>query len=171
MIFTIGHSNHSLPHFCGLLGANGITALADVRSMPHSRWVPHFNKAALAAALPDAGIAYVYLGQELGGHPKDPALLKTGKPDYAALARSAMFRAGIDRVLEGAKAYRIALMCAERDPIDCHRFLLIARHLAARNIPVSHILANGELERQEETESRFAASKGGEDLFERSRPP
>jgi uncharacterized protein (DUF488 family) len=166
MIFTVGHSNHSLQRFLELLSAAGISALADVRSQPHSRWASQFNKHGLAATLPAAGIAYAYLGRELGGHPTDPALLNGGRPDYAAMARSDGFRTGVERVMEGARTYRIALMCAERDPVDCHRFLLIARHLAARDIAVTHILSSGELETQDDTESRFAARKGGKDLFE-----
>ena len=128
MIFTIGHSNHIWERFLALLGANGITALADVRSMPHSRWASQFNKDALAKALAEKGIAYVFLGKELGGRPKNPALLKDGKADYAAMARNHSFRAGIERVLEGAKTYRIALMCAERDP---HRLPSLPAHRAA----------------------------------------
>jgi uncharacterized protein (DUF488 family) len=166
MIFTIGHSNHSAERFLELLRANGITALADARSVPHSRWASQFNKDALAAALAEKRIAYVFLGRELGGRPKDPALLHNAKPDYAAMSEADSFRAGIARLLEGAKTYRVALMCAERDPIDCHRFLLIARHLAARDIPVAHILADGEVETQEQTETRFASRKGGKDLFD-----
>jgi uncharacterized protein (DUF488 family) len=146
MIFTIGHSNHAQARFAALLKAENITALADVRSVPHSRWASQFNKDALAKSLAGEDIAYVFLGQELGGRPKDAALLRHGKPDYAAMARSEPFRAGIARVLEGARTYRIALMCAERDPIDCHRFLLVARELAALGASVCHILASGDVE-------------------------
>jgi uncharacterized protein (DUF488 family) len=165
MIFTIGHSNHFRERFLDLLAANAITALADVRSVPHSRWASQFNKDALGKSLADNAIAYVFLGKELGGRPKDPALLRDGKPDYAAMAKSDAFRTGIERVLEGAKTYRIALMCAERDPVDCHRFLLIARHLAARDIPVGHILATGEVEEQQATERRIQRRDGSVDLF------
>jgi uncharacterized protein (DUF488 family) len=165
MIFTIGHSNHPITRFLELLSGAGLTALADVRSQPHSRWASQFNREALSAALAEQGIAYMFLGKELGGRPKDTALLKDGKPDYRAMAVSENFRAGIARVLEGAKTHRIALMCAERDPIDCHRFLLIGRRLAAHGVPVGHILTTGEVETHEDTERRFAARKGGPDLF------
>ena len=133
--------------------------------MPHSRWAPQFNKEALAATLAQNGIVYVFLGNELGGRPKEASLLKTGKPDYAAMAGAESFRSGIERAIAGAKTHRIALMCAERDPIDCHRFLLIARHLSARGIPVAHILASGEVEAHDETERRFRDRQGGGDLF------
>lgn len=165
MIFTVGHSNHSLERFLHLLAGARITAIADVRSKPHSRWSPQFNKHALASALGRQDIAYVFLGRELGGRPEDPALLLNGKPDYDAMARSESFRSGIERIIEGAKTHRIALMCAERDPLDCHRFLLVGRHLASRSLPVAHILASGDVEAQGQTESRFRARNPVDDLF------
>ena len=166
MIFTVGHSNHAVEKFLQLLEGAGITALSDVRSAPVSRWSPQFNKEALAKSLADDGIAYVYLGRELGGRPKDPALLSNGKPNYAAMAHSEAFQNGIARVLEGSKTYRVAMMCAERDPLDCHRFLLIARHLAERNIAVSPVLADGTLEPQQDTEARWRARNPAPDLFQ-----
>ena len=165
MIFTVGHSNHSLDHFLQLLAGAEIGAIADVRSKPHSRWSPQFNKEALASALGKNSVAYVFLGRELGGRPDNPALLRCGKPDYDAMSRTDSFRAGIERIIEGAKTHRIALMCAERDPLDCHRFLLIGRHLASRAIPVAHILAAGEVEDQDKTEARFIARNPTGDLF------
>ncbi len=165
MIFTVGHSNHSLEHFLQLLAGAEIDAIADVRSKPHSRWSPQFNKDALASALGKNGVAYVFLGKELGGRPDNSALLRNGKPDYDAMSRAESFHAGIERVIEGAKTHRIALMCAERDPLDCHRYLLIGRHLASRAIPVAHILANGDVEAQDKTEDRCRASNPTGDLF------
>ena len=165
MIFTVGHSNHSLEHFLQLLAGAHITAVADVRSKPHSRWSPQFNKHTLGTALGENNVAYVFLGKELGGRPEDPALLKNGRPDYDAISRSGSFRSGIERITEGAKTHRIALLCAERDPLDCHRFLLVGRHLASHAIPVAHILAGGDVEAQEETEGRFRARNPTGDLF------
>ena len=165
MIFTVGHSNHSLEHVLQLLAGAEITAIADVRSKPHSRWSPQFIKETLASALGKNDVAYVFLGRELGGRPDDPALLRNGKPDYDAMSRTETFRAGIERIIEGAKTHRIALMCAERDPIDCHRFLLVGRNLASRDIPVAHILASGEVEAQDKTEDRFRARNPTSDLF------
>ena len=164
MIFTIGHSNHSIERFLALLSAHGVTALADVRSAPYSRWARQFNKEPLATALAGAHIAYVYLGAELGGRPKDPAFLRNGKPDYAAMARTETFGKGIARLLEGANSYRIALMCAERDPLDCHRFHLISRELTARGAEIAHILPTSEVESQAQTEHRLTERKGGTDL-------
>jgi uncharacterized protein (DUF488 family) len=165
MIFTVGHSNHSLEHFLQLLAGAEIGAIVDVRSKPHSRWSPQFNKEALASTLGKNGVAYVFLGRELGGRPDNPAFLRCGMPDYDAMSRTESFRAGINRIIEGAKTHRIALMCAERDPLDCHRFLLIGRHLASPAIPLAHILASGEVEAQDKTETRFRARNPVDDLF------
>jgi uncharacterized protein (DUF488 family) len=165
-ILTIGHSNHALAQFLALLEGARVSAVADVRSRPVSRWVPHFNREALQAALAERGISYEFLGRELGGRPGDPALMKGGKPDYAAMARTPAFAAGLARVVETGAKERVALLCAERDPIDCHRFLLIGRELAARQVGVAHILAGGTLETHADTERRGRNNAPG-DLFER----
>src|SRR5260221_13124184 len=106
MIFTVGHSNHSFERFLQLLAGAEITAIADVRSKPHSRWASQFNKQTLGAALGENDVAYVFLGKELGGRPEDPALLRNGKPDYDAMARAKPSRAGIAGILTGATTNR-----------------------------------------------------------------
>jgi uncharacterized protein (DUF488 family) len=172
-VFTIGHSNHSSERFLALLQGAGITAIADVRSIPQSRRWPHFSRGRIERWLTDAGIAYVYLGAELGGRPDDPALLRDGRPDYDLMAATPSFRAGLDRVLQGAAHYRIALMCAEREPLDCHRFLLVSRHLRERGVRLCHILADGSIEAQETTESRLLRQTGlgADSLFAELPPP
>lgn len=163
-ILTIGHSNHPLERFIALVEGANVSTIADVRSKPVSRFVPHFNRVRLEAALAERGISYVFLGRELGGRPDDPSLLKDGKPDYAAMARTPEFAAGLKAVIEQSAKGKVALLCAERDPIDCHRFRLIGRELAARQIQVAHILSTGEIEPHVDTERR---STGGapDDLF------
>lgn len=144
-IFTIGHSNHALDHFLALLGKAGITVLADVRSKPASRFCPHFNRENLKAALAAHGLSYVYLGDAMGGKPSDPALYSNGNPDYQKIAASAAFKEGLARLAAGAKTHRIALMCAERDPRQCHRTHLIAPALVAEGVAITHILSDGGL--------------------------
>ena len=163
-ILTIGHSNHGLERFLALLEGAGVRAVADVRSRPVSRFVPHFNRERLKAALDEHGIAYHFLGRELGGRPDDPALIRAGKPDYDAMACTPAFAAGLGRVMELGANEKVALLCAERDPVDCHRFLLIGRELAKRAIPVAHILASGDVEPHEGTERR-AGGAPAPDLF------
>ena len=168
-IFTIGHSNHSLEGFLALLSKHRVTAVADVRSAPWSRFNPHFNRNALSAALKARGIRYVYLGRELGGRPDDPALYdEGGHVRYEQVAQTSEFQDGVARVVGGAATHRIALMCAEKEPLDCHRTHLVARALDAEGVAVVHILADGGIERHAETMKRLTADAGGkpdEDLF------
>jgi uncharacterized protein (DUF488 family) len=165
-LFTIGHSNHPIEHFVDLLRSAEITAIADVRSVPFSRRYPWFSSKRLPDHLKDAGIAYVPLGDALGGRPSDTSLLRGDVADYEAMARRDTFRAGLDRVTEGATRFRVCLMCAEREPLDCHRCLLVARALAERGVTIGHILADGTVEPHVQTEERLLAlTKTGSDLF------
>jgi len=153
-VYTIGHSNHPIERFIQMLRDADITAIADVRSVPYSRRWPQFGRGPLERSLADAGIAYVYLGKELGGRPDDPALQRDGKPDYHRMAATPEFHAGLDRVVRGTQRYRIALMCAEREPLACHRFLLVSPPLVERGLAVRHILADGTIEPHEDTAAR-----------------
>jgi uncharacterized protein (DUF488 family) len=159
-VFTIGHSNHPIGRFLELLRGAAITAIGDVRSVPYSRRWPQFSRPALERALDAAGVAYVFLGAELGGKRDDPAVMREGRVDFDRVAATEGFRAGLDRVEAGAIRYRIALLCAEREPLDCHRFLLVSRHLHARGVPLRHILADGSLEAHDDTERRLLQAVG-----------
>ena len=154
-ILTVGHSNHPIERFLALVQGAGVSALADVRSFPISRYAPQFNKDALAKTLAEKAIVYLYCGEELGGRSRDPSTLES-------------FRKGLDRVVAESARHRVALMCAERDPLDCHR-LLLARALVERGIAVAHILASGEIASQHATDDRLLAREGlaGDDLFSR----
>ena len=143
---TIGHSAHSEDRFLALLKAHGVTALADVRSSPYSRHTPQFNREVLRATLAHHEIQYAFLGRELGARSSDPSCYVNGQVQYSRLAETDLFRQGISRVLLGAEAERIALMCTERDPLDCHRTLLVARSLMDEGAQVDHILTDGSLE-------------------------
>jgi len=149
-IFTVGHSSHTIGHFIGLLQRHGISALADVRSVPYSRRHPQFRREVLAESLKAEGIAYVFLGEELGGK-------REGGLDAAS--RTSGFKAGLERLREGAQRYRVAFMCAEREPLDCHRTILVARHLRAPDVTIRHILASGELEEHSSVERRLVESE------------
>jgi uncharacterized protein (DUF488 family) len=166
-VLTIGHSNHPIEHFLALLHGAGVTAVADVRSAPHSRYVPQFNHDALKATLRDAGIAHVYLGKELGGRPQSKQQFRGGVVDYEKIATGEVFQAGLRRVLDGAATHRVALMCAEQHPLDCHRCLLVGRALAARGARVRHILSDGTVASQADIEAELLRRTGRdkEDLF------
>ncbi len=145
-VMTIGHSNHSVEHFVGLLVEQGVTAVADVRSSPYSRHNPAYNREPIRESLKDAGIAYVFLGKELGARSPDPACYVDGRVQYRCLAESEVFKEGLARVIEGSRTHRLALMCAEKEPLACHRTILVARELEAKGSPVVHIHADGHLE-------------------------
>jgi len=161
-IYTIGHSNHTLEHFLELSKVAGITAIVDVRSSPYSRFNPHFNKKELEMSLKKEGLAYVFLGDQLGARAKDRSCYIDGRADYECIAQTEIFQRGIRRVLEGAQKYNIALMCSEKEPLDCHRTVLVAKHLKDKNVQIKHVLANGVIEDNSITEKRLLDMTGQE---------
>ena len=139
-VFTIGHSTHAQERFVALLELHAITAVCDVRSKPYSRLNPQFNREELEKALTAHAIAYRFLGRELGARSDDPTCYEDGKVKYQKLAETDLFKRGLKRVLRGLKEnFRIALMCAEKEPLECHRTILVARYLVALGINVWHI--------------------------------
>lgn len=168
LIFTIGHSNHSLEAFVSLLQQHGITALVDVRSSPFSRFTPQFNKMNLEREMGKYHIKYVFLGRELGARPKDSSCYKNGEVQLDQLESTTLFREGIERLIRGAQQYTIALMCSEKDPLQCHRFLLVAHALVKHGAEVTHILATGALESHEKTIGRLPnpVEAAQDDLFD-----
>ena len=159
-VLTVGHSTYPIGDFVVVLQRHGVTAVADVRSAPYSRFNPQFNRETVSDALKEHGIRYVFVGGELGARSKDPACYEDGRVQYARLARTVLFQRGLDRVIQEASNYRVALMCAEKDPIDCHRTILVGRELLRRGTDVAHILADGRLESHEETMDRLLTRLG-----------
>ena len=146
-VLTIGHSNHSMDAFLALLKQHGVTAVADVRSAPYSRYTPQFNHDALRDALEAFGIEYVYLGGEIGGRPADRSCYdEEGRVLYERVAETDAFDDGIRSLMHQADQCCVALMCTEKDPLDCHRTLLVSHALASRGVAVRHMLADGSLE-------------------------
>ncbi len=168
---NIGHSRHPLERFIALLQEAQVTALADVRSAPKSRFSPQFNKSALANSLAGHGIDYMFLGKELGGRPARPEMYTEGRADSEKMAASPEFRAGLARLIEAAGRLRVAAMCSEADPLDCHRCLLVGRALAEAGHDLAHILASGEIVSHAEIEERLLALEqlADDDLLMRSR--
>lgn len=159
-ILTVGHSTHTVEHFLALLTMHSVTSVADVRSMPASRFTPQFNRDALKRSLAEVGIKYVFLGRELGARSDDPSCYVNGQVQYERLARSAPFGQGIERVLTGAATERIALTCAEKEPLECHRTVLVSRVLEGRGASVDHIHGDGRLERHADAMQRLMSSFG-----------
>jgi uncharacterized protein (DUF488 family) len=170
-LLTIGHSNIPAPRFTAMLRAAGADAIADVRSMPVSRFCPWFLAKNLAPLLAGETMSYLFFGGELGGRPHDPSLYCQGiadyeVADYEAMARQESFQAGLERLLHDAGRHRLCLMCSEREPLDCHRCLLVARALAGRGASVGHILYDGAIEPHATTEQRLLRlADADNDLF------
>jgi uncharacterized protein (DUF488 family) len=155
VVYTIGHSTHPIDHFTSLLGQHNIDAIADVRSSPYSRLNPQFNRETLRNAMRAAGISYVFLGEELGARSRDPSCYRDGRAQYDRLAATPLFQRGLDRVAKGAERFKLTLMCAEKDPLDCHRTILVARGLLERNLSIRHILPDGAIETHEQAIERL----------------
>jgi uncharacterized protein (DUF488 family) len=162
-LFTIGHSNHAIEHFLSLLGRHRVETVVDVRSRPYSRFVPHFSKERLARLLHEEGLGYVYLGAGLGGKPVRGEAPSAAR-DYAARVAEPGFGAAIERLLAAAREGRSAMLCRERDPLDCHRFHLICRSVKAQVGAIWHILPDGSVEPQSATEQRLLERAGGRAL-------
>ena len=142
LIYTIGHSTHSLDYFRELLEAYGVNCVVDVRQTAASTYNPQYNGPTLKAYLQKHGIVYVHMGKEFGARPRDIAMLNAeGRVDFDKVRNSPDFLAGVERLKVGLqKGYRLALMCSQGDPFDCHRFVLIAYYLVRHGFTVRHIL-------------------------------
>jgi uncharacterized protein (DUF488 family) len=145
-VYTVGYGARALDDFLDLLRAHDIRYLIDVRSAPYSKFKPEFSKDALAQAVKAGGLQYVYMGDQLGGQPDDPACYADGKVVYEAVAQTPVYQQGIARVRRAhARGLRVALMCSEGKPEMCHRVKLIGETLAAQGVPVLHIDEEGAL--------------------------
>jgi uncharacterized protein (DUF488 family) len=159
-LISIGHSNHEPGAFLDLLRGAGVAAVADVRSSPFSRRLPHFNGPQLEAFLRRNQLAYVYLGDFLGGRPRDDALYDDeGRVDYERVRTTAAFALGLERLLLAAEEGAVAMLCAEEDPLDCHRGLMITPALVERGIRPLH-LCKGGVETTDEMERRLLEETG-----------
>lgn len=135
--YSIGHSNYCYEQFRDLLLYHGITLVVDVRSVPYSKFVPQYNREELKENLGRAGIKYLHAGQELGGRNQGPGNLEEA-------VNSPAFQAGLTKIAARIAAGEVVgIMCAERDPFNCHRFYLVSYALEQQGIEVRHILETG----------------------------
>jgi hypothetical protein len=166
-LFSVGHSNHDLPSFLALLRRAGVTAVADVRSSPYSRRLPQFSRDALRDVLRREGIGYVYLGDVLGGRPPDRALYDAeGRVDYESVRRTAAFQEGLDRLLRGLETHAVAMLCAEDDPLDCHRGLMVTPAAREHGVAPLHLRKDGSVETTDDMERRLLKATGLADQWE-----
>lgn len=158
ILFTIGYAGRSIDDFIALIEQHKITALCDVRSMPYSSRNLDFNREPLKKALKSHNIEYVFLGEELGARPKDLSCYVDGKAIYQRIAATTLFKNGLERIKLGIqKGYVLALMCAEKDPMTCHRSILICRNLRGQGIDIRHIIDHETTESQADLEKRLIA--------------
>lgn len=155
IIYTIGYAAHTIDSFIAVLEKFNITAIVDVRSQPYSTFKPEFNRENLKEVLTNNRIEYVFLGDNIGARIKAPECYKNGQVDYELISQHPLFQAGIDRLLKGMEKYSIALMCAEKDPINCHRTIIICKHLKKYQTQIYHIIDSNTFEKHSETEYRL----------------
>jgi uncharacterized protein (DUF488 family) len=155
-IFSVGHSNHEWDRFLALLSGAGVSAVADVRSSPYSKRWPQYNKHPLEESLRANDLVYVYLGDLLGGRPAARDLYDVdGRADYEKIRATPAFQRGVERLLLGAEDYRVAMLCGEEDPLDCHRGLMITPALVALGVAPHHLRKDGSVETTTAMERRL----------------
>jgi uncharacterized protein (DUF488 family) len=159
-IFTVGYGTRSMDELAAVLHTYNIEFLIDVRSAPYSRYKPEFSKEALEAQIKERGLRYLFMGDSLGGRPDDPTCYVDGRVDYARVQDRHFYQAGIARLKTAiAQGRRLALMCSEGKPQDCHRTKLIGATLTALGIPVAHIDENDALLTQAEVIERLEGAQ------------
>lgn len=159
-IYTIGYGARSVDELAAALQTYAIEFVIDVRTAPYSRYKPEFSKDALEAALKSHGLRYLYMGDSLGGRPDDPSCYVEGRVDYARVQDKPFYQAGIARVQNAfVQQRRVALMCSEGKPEECHRTKLIGATLTTLGIPVAHIDENGETITQAEVVERLEGAQ------------
>lgn len=164
-IYTIGYGSRAIDEFIATLQRYAIAYVVDVRSAPYSRYKPEYSKDALAAALTAAGIRYLFLGDALGGRPSDPACYTEDKVDYEKVKAQPFYQGGVARLCEAhRRQLRVALMCSEGKPEQCHRSKLIGKRLVEEGMSVAHIDENDEERDQEEVMLRLHG--GQQPLFD-----
>ena len=159
-LYTVGHSNYSIERFVALLGSHGIEQVTDVRAVPYSRRFPQFSREPLQRALAAADIVYVFAGDRLGGKPRELAHISDANERFRVIAARTGFGDGLAQIVEHANERKLAIMCAEREPSQCHRALLVCRHLKPYNLEIRHILGDGALQPQADLETRLVEAAG-----------
>ncbi len=171
-ILTVGHSDHPLEHFLHLLKLHSVEVVADTRSYPYSNFAPQYDQQPLKDGLAKSGFQYVYLGRELGGRPEgDQYYDPEGHVLYGKVAASESFRQGLERLEQGLRSYKVALLCAEENPANCHRRLLVVRVLSEHGIEADHIRGDGRLQSERELSEQLSSANPQMDLFKNTEVP
>lgn len=160
-IFTIGHSNQTQDEFLNLLMTRYIDFVVDVRSVPASNHNPQFNKDALSAFLHEQHLSYLFLGKEFGARRMD-SINADGQVDFELAIHTPLFQQGVDKIMQLLSDKNIALMCSEADPLECHRFSLVARYFHEHNVEVFHILKDASLATHQTLEQKWLTAIFGQ---------
>jgi uncharacterized protein (DUF488 family) len=155
ILYTIGHSNHKIEDFLSLLKMHSINCIVDVRSTPYSHYNTQFNRESLVKELLNVNIEYIYLGNQLGARASGTHCYNSNSVNFEYLAKTDQFHIGLESLKDISSKYQSALMCAEKDPIECHRFILICRNLKNSGFHIKHILSDGSIEDNLDTERRL----------------
>lgn len=156
-LFTIGYSGLTTSRFLELLRSHKTDVLCDVRSVPHSRYRPEFSRGDLKRSLNDAGIKYAFFGAELGARPKNSSVYRSGQAVHNLIAAKDFFQSGLNRIRTGVVDHTLVLLCSERDPLECHRAVLVCRHLTDLRDQIAHIHTDGRIESHVKFEQRLVA--------------
>jgi uncharacterized protein (DUF488 family) len=156
-LFTIGYSGIAIDRFLGLLTDRHVDVLCDVRSVPYSRFRPEFARHDLKRHLNGSGIKYAFFGNELGARPKERSVYVRGQAVHSLIAETDLFKTGLDRLKKGVSHHNLALLCSEREPLECHRAVLVCRYLPEIRDQIAHIHADGRVETHVELEDRLVA--------------
>lgn len=157
LVFTIGHSTHSIEEFIHLLNNYQINCVIDVRSVPYSKYNPQFNRESLIKDLKNQDIFYAHFGKEFGARHTSPMLLdENGQVDFYKVWESDDFLNGVKRIEDAIeRGYKISLMCSEANPLDCHRFSMISHQLVNEGFEVIHILPDSSIITNEDLEHQM----------------
>jgi uncharacterized protein (DUF488 family) len=159
-LYTLGYSGLEIDGFLALVARYHVDVICDVRSTPYSTYKPDFTRAAFRQHLNAAGVKYVFLGDKLGARPDDRSCYVDGQAVYDKIAETAHFKEGIARVRKGVETLNLALVCSERDPIECHRAILVIDRLADLRASTIHIHTDGSPETQETFDARLVEKLG-----------
>lgn len=154
-IFTIGHSNLDISDFINLLLSNKIELVVDVRSAPYSKLYPHFNRNFLEESLIINSIKYIFLGDSVGGRSNNLEDFSKGRVVYKKIAEKKEYISSINTIIQNSSKYKIVLMCSEKEPLECHRTLLISRSIETHTVKILHIHRDGQIESQGEAIQRL----------------
>jgi uncharacterized protein (DUF488 family) len=157
-LFTIGYSGLEIDRFLEILKERCVDVLCDVRSVPYSRFRPDFSRRDLKRHLNRSGVKYAFFGDELGARPKERSVYVNGQAVHNLIAQKDFFRSGLARLKKGIADHNLALLCSEREPLECHRAILVCRHLPDVRDHIAHIHTDGHVEAHEEFENRLVAS-------------